>query len=480
MMSPFFRALLLASLFAVISSETTCEDLGYTESNYDTYIDHYGYTNQTFQMRYCFKDKHWRSDPSNPGPIFFYCGNEAPITTFIAASGYIDYLAEQMGALVIFGEHRYFGKSMPFGKESFTKKNNTRYLSPHQALGDYAYLLSAYKQTHYNAPVIAWGGSYGGMLSAWFRMKYPNIVLGSIAASAPIMHFEGTVDPELFYEIVTNDYANAAPECSAIIAQGFDSLQKFVKDPNVYYELRETFNLCEEIIHESDAQQIIDWLENAYVYMAMTDYPYKTNFLNPMPGNPVKVSCDAFQNLTTSSGAWDVLKAMRKSAEVYYNYNGDKTCNNIRGGNSNLGEEGWDYLSCTTLAIPNGTGNKDMFPSDPWSKSALDSYCIAAWGVSPQYNYAADFYGTSEQPVNVLQYFSNIVFSNGSLDPWQSGAVLMSVSENVIAFVMEGAAHHLDLRTPNAADPIEVHQGREIEKLAIQHWLEIDALERSS
>jgi hypothetical protein len=44
------------------------------------------------------------------------------------------------------------------------------------------------------------------VLAAWFRLKYPHIVLGSLASSAPILYFDG-ISPEVgYYSIVTKDF----------------------------------------------------------------------------------------------------------------------------------------------------------------------------------------------------------------------------------------------------------------------------------
>jgi len=102
-----------------------------------------------------------------------------------------------------------------------------KYLTVDNALLDYVSLIKAVKK-QYNAEtkaVIAFGGSYGGMLSAWMRMKFPHVIQGALAASAPIFYFKGAQGaPETkFYDIITEDFAGvfADKRCANGIQEAF-------------------------------------------------------------------------------------------------------------------------------------------------------------------------------------------------------------------------------------------------------------------
>jgi hypothetical protein len=81
----------------------------------------------------------------NDAPILFYCGNEGALESFYDNSGWITVtLATQFKGLILFGEHRYYGKSKPFGNDSFTP-DNVKYLTVDQTLMDYVNLIKTIK-----------------------------------------------------------------------------------------------------------------------------------------------------------------------------------------------------------------------------------------------------------------------------------------------------------------------------------------------
>jgi len=93
--------------------------------------------------------------------------------------------------LVVFGEHRYFGESWPFPKKIAFNTTANRFLTVEQAMMDYVELIKHIRYT-YNAidrACIVFGGSYGGMLAAWLRMKFPSTFQGALASSAPLVYF---------------------------------------------------------------------------------------------------------------------------------------------------------------------------------------------------------------------------------------------------------------------------------------------------
>lgn len=196
---------------------------------FDQTLDHFRYddnSQQTWKQRYLVNAAHW---DAGKGPILFYSGNEGPIDAFYAASGFVtDVLAPKLGGLLVFAEARFYGQSLPFGERSMDA-GSLSYLSTEQILGDYASLLTAIKPglNATGLPVVTFGGSYGGTLSTLFRIKYPHVVAGALAASAPLGYYSPShwaqrgVDEHTWFQTVVDDYAASRPGC-------YDTLVKAV------------------------------------------------------------------------------------------------------------------------------------------------------------------------------------------------------------------------------------------------------------
>ncbi|KAI5632057.1 serine carboxypeptidase s28 domain-containing protein [Phthorimaea operculella] len=404
-------------------------------------------------------------------------------------------IAEEFKAKIVFAEHRYYGESMPFGNKSLHNEN-IGYLTAAQALADYADLINylqgdklspSYPVIAFGAPqaladyadlinylqgdklapsypVIAFGGSYGGMLAAYFRMKYPHIVTGAIAASAPIHMYPGMVPCEVFHRIVTSTFSISDRKCVDNIRSSWPLIRNVTSNPN--NTLQKDWKLCDPVKNSTDADTLIEFLQSMYETLAMVNYPFPSDFLVSLPGQPVRYVC---QYLNKTLAGEKLLEGIGQVLQVFTNYDGKSKCVDYKKGSDygNLDASGWDYQACTEMIMPMCTNGKtDMFEPKGWNDTQYGADCHSQYGVYPRPEVARIEYGGDR-----LQAASNIVFSNGLLDPWAGGGILNSVSESVVAVVIIDGAHHLDLMPANEKDTAAVRMARNIHKQHIRKWI---------
>ena len=283
----------------------------------------------TYFQRYCvyhgFVGSTARSNNSNNNnnnnetahtyPIFFYTGNESPLEEYINHTGLMWESAPEFGASVVFAEHRYEGQSLP---PANLTQDCMSYSSSKQAIADYVRLLGTVLNPSAQHPVIAFGGSYGGMLSSWMRIKYPNIVAGAVAGSAPIWALPRTRPRAIdtAYRVVRHGLSLPHPpnkhadstvrlpslssvddnHCGQNLLAAWPLIQFLGKKSWGRDLLTNVFRLCTPL---QDVDQLLEWGQSPWFDLAEGSFPYPSSYItfalhmgpNPLPAWPVQTAC---------------------------------------------------------------------------------------------------------------------------------------------------------------------------------------------
>lgn len=177
-----------------------------------------------------------------------------------------------------------------------------------------------------------------------------------------------------------------------------------------------------------------------------------------------------------------LLRAMAVAAGVLYNASKQSQCLQLP---ADVNFDGiWDWQFCTER-LPQETyfpleAETTMFWDRPYGEEKIVEHCRKKYGIEPRPNWIAAttgfgdgrrYTGSSFKAEAAPGGASNIVFSNGVLDPWRSGGVATNLSDSVLAFTVEEGAHHLDLMWSNPQDGDSVKRVRDAEVEQMRLWV---------
>ncbi|CEM20841.1 unnamed protein product [Vitrella brassicaformis CCMP3155] len=463
--------------------------VNYTVAFFEQRFDHFREDdNRTFMQRYVVCDDFYQPG----GPIFFYTGNEGGVFSFWNSSGFVFEMAAskvlKMHPLLLYVEHRYYGESLPFGDASFDQER-VYGLTVQQALADYAYLIqnfTASRSLPSSARVLAFGGSYGGMLASWIRFAYPHLFYAAYSASGPVRMFRAPDKNYTFYDQVIKDFVDASPDgvCAYRIKEAFDHLRRISGRD----KLTKPFRLCSDEA-TTDAswsaflRQLQFMLIIGVVNMAMLDFPQASSFEGSFPSWPVNHLCDKVAKREAGSRRdADKLKPLVDIVDIAYNYTGRmgpcldvwrvRQCADRTGCGSG---HGWDYQSCAQAWLPaHIRPDNPMLPHDVlFTDEEIYADCWSRFGVKPDLASIPTAYSVFEKGSS--EGGSRILWTNGDLDPWTGGGVTpetaRSESLDNPTYLISGAAHHLDLRGSTTEDPQSVIDARAKIASILHKWL---------
>jgi len=500
-----FLTLLLVSPLLLCASSSPPSKYRVDKHIFHAIVDHYSFRptpHTTFPLRYYVNDEHYIHNSSSP--CFFYAGNEANIFQFIHNSGFLFEASKDFNALVVFAEHRYYGESM-------IRPHDMSYLTVEQAMADFN-TLNVHVREKWSMPseaaFVVFGGSYGGNLAMWLRLKNSNLWAGAIASSAtPLKHV--LRETNNFTRIETEVYGNVSQHCPDLVRLGWKELYGNSTSSEGRAAIAKELHLCHSPPHGNAAENIHGWVSGALETMVQYGYPYPTSFYNPLPAYPFRVACEGM--LKAKSG----LGSLYAAANVYYNHTGQagpcfqfdsvvdeaiqhwqrkgdhhrlyqqdflheqsqqasyirtKQERHLRKVKDVGDDDAWGYQTCTEVYQPMPTDGITDFelPHMP-NKTEYYERCRRRWNVEPRPAWEEMHFMGSH-----IAAGSNIFLASGQLDPWRAAGIQhvpKGAPDSIIVRIIENGAHHLDLRESNPMDPPSVVCVRQEERAAMQRWL---------
>lgn len=427
-------------------------------------LDHFNHrNNRTWSMRYKENSAFLKKN----GPILIMIGGEWEITDGFLQGGLMYEIGMKYGGLMYYTEHRFYGQSKPTENIS---TENLRYLNVDQALADLAYFIETKKKEKNleKSIVIVFGGSYAGNMAAWARLKYPHLIQGALASSAPV---QAKADFYEYYEIVTKSLNRHSEKCVESVKTAFASVEELLTSQGGADDIKTLFNLCDvpDVKSPSDLGYFMNMLSEIFAgvvqYDKIEDGQTKiaalcNNMTAAHLGSPLQRLAHVFSNqdICVDVSYKDVTSLLRGIS-----WNSPAAISTMRQ---------WYHQTCTEYGYHQTSSSEKsifgtLFPVDYYINLCFDLY--------------GDYYNkkildSRVRRTNImyggqLPDLQNVIFTNGDIDPWHSLSVLQSLNAFSPAILINGSSHCRDMYSDVATDPDDLKKARATVRSIIGKWI---------
>lgn len=449
-------------------------------------VDHFdALNNASWPQRYFANETFWAA--GDRSAVFLCVGGEGPalepsvVVTGGSHCADAVVLAARTGALLLALEHRFYGESVPAPDVSTA---SLRLLSSRQALADVASFLGYASQRFGFTPstrVIAFGGSYPGMVAAWSRLRFPHLIHAAVASSAPVapaLNFAGYNDA--VGAALENPRVGGDAACGAATRAAFAALGDALRTPEGRRSLEQAFPICAPeaaggvtlAVSPGGAGPLDDDVAAAgltedlsYFFPAQSNDPACRE-----PACNIQRVCGVMRadsgnngGVNATSPPLERLAALAAAAvpagdclaEGSAAVRAQLTDTSLAGGGARV----WLWQTCVEFGFFQtcDPDSRCPFTSSPWLNS-LDSQldaCRIAFGDVAAQGAAAAVATTAAEFGALTPGSSRVMYVNAEIDPWYAASIAKPPGEQTPVLLVRGASHHAWTHPPQPTDSPE-------------------------
>lgn len=439
--SLFVLALLAVTAVGTSKAEANSHHSANNEPRKDSYwieqrVDHFDiFDRRTWRQRYFVNDEFYEEG----GPAFLMVGGEGEIRKPKSDGNLFSKLAKERGAICFALEHRFYGESRP---TSDVSSENLRYLSSKQALEDLAIFINKMKKSMNIDKWVLFGGSYPGSLVLWSRLKFPHIVDGAVAASAPL---EARFNFKEYLKLVAQSLSlYGGPTCINSLQKANANITRLFELENGLEILHDVFNLCDETEMTTSDKQLLQSILHSKVEKVIQYSKDNTLFDEPtLRSLSISKFCDIMNNNNLGSEVKRLAEARRVMMNnsnqcLSYKFNEFVKRNRNVAWKMN-GMRPWLYQMCTEFGWFQTTEESEQpFRGVPSSFSV--HLCTSIFGpelksedIIPSIELTNLLYGGKD----IANTISRAVLVNGGVDPWHDVSYTKSKNNVLISEAIE-------------------------------------------